>query len=359
MAEHQIIVVSEVAPRLRELSTEAARTFLREYRSYENRLGVNETKMMMKRCIEPADLDTLMDLTYPLRGYSVVRELPPEGPQREKVRIEVLSPIVPTNLTETLDEDDEEEDDEEETIETGIPVLLHMSNAHIEAMILQEMGPQSDEESTDVLKKIRMNPEAVSYSSMTLATTYVRDWRESLQWCSAHLPRQRTLVKLFLERIYPRRLASALEIDGCRKIKDCMKKFIMKYKKGVTAKKDLAHLEDAPRKPKPIEASPAPTRAEAKPATPRLEWRPAPRETSVTKTPSDWKSSKQCFYCGKIGHIQPDCPSKKKGEPKAIRTIAMIGGKKKGPYLTVDIASTNEGSERTLRMMAHLDSGAE
>ena len=58
MAEHQIIVVSEVAPRLRELSTEAARTFLREYRSYENRLGVNETKMMMKRCIEPSDLDT-------------------------------------------------------------------------------------------------------------------------------------------------------------------------------------------------------------------------------------------------------------------------------------------------------------
>lgn len=44
-----------------------------------------------------------------------------------------------------------------------------MSNAHIEAMILQELGPQSDEESTDVLKKIRMNPEAVAYSSMVLA----------------------------------------------------------------------------------------------------------------------------------------------------------------------------------------------
>ncbi len=69
MTERQIIVVSE------ELSSEAARTLLREYRSYENRLGVNETKMAMKRCIEPSDLDTLMDLTYPLIGYSVVREL--------------------------------------------------------------------------------------------------------------------------------------------------------------------------------------------------------------------------------------------------------------------------------------------
>ena len=79
MTERQIIVVSEVAPRLRELSSEAARTFLREYRSYENRLGVSEMKMAMKRCIEPSDLDTLMDLTYPLNGYSVVRELPPEA----------------------------------------------------------------------------------------------------------------------------------------------------------------------------------------------------------------------------------------------------------------------------------------
>jgi len=158
MTERQIIVVSEVAPRLRELSPEAARTFLREYRSYENRLGVNETKMAMKRCIEPSDLDTLMDLTYPLRGYTVVKDLPPEGPQRERVRIEVLSPIVPTSLTETLDEDNDEDEDEVETVPAGTPVLLHMSNAHIEAMILQELGPQSDEESTDILKKIRMNP---------------------------------------------------------------------------------------------------------------------------------------------------------------------------------------------------------
>ncbi len=93
--------------------------------------------MAMKRCIEPSDLDTLMDLTYPLNGYSVVREvreLPPEGPQREKV----LSPIVPTSLTETSDEDNnEDEEEEEETVAEGIPVLLHMSNAHSEAMILQ------------------------------------------------------------------------------------------------------------------------------------------------------------------------------------------------------------------------------
>jgi hypothetical protein len=344
MTERQIIVVSEVAPRLQELSSEAARTFLREYRSYENRLGVNETKMAMKRCIEPSDLDTLMDLTYPLIGYSVVRELPPEGPQREKVRSEVLSPIVPTNLSETLEEDNnEDEDEEEETIAEGVPVLLHMSNAHIEAMLLQELGPQSDEESTDVLKKIRMNPEAVAYSNIVLATKYVREWKDALQWCAAHLPRQRALVKLFLERIYPRKLASALEIDGCRKIQVCIKKFILKYKKGVTAKKDLSHLEDAPRKPKPTEPIPTPGWGEPKSATPRTESRPVAKEATAAKTPSDWKSTKQCFYCGKMGHIQPDCPSKKTGEPKAIKAIAMSGEKKKGPYLAVDVSSGPTG----------------
>jgi hypothetical protein len=355
MTERQIIVVSEVAPRLRELSSEAARTFLREYRSYENRLGVNETKMSMKRCIEPSDLDTLLDLTYPLVGYSVVRELPPEGPQREKVRSEVLSPIVPTNLSETLEEDNNE-DEEEETVVEGVPVLLHMSNAYIEAMLLQELGPQSDEESTDVLKKIRMNPKAVAYSNMVLATTYVREWKDALQWCAAHLPRQRALVKLFLERIYPRKLASALEIDGCRKIQICIKKFIMKYKKGVTAKKDLSHLEDAPLKPRPTEPifTPGP-----KSVTPRTESRPAAKEATAARTPSDWKSTKQCFYCGKMGHIQPDCPNKKTGEAKAIKAIVMSGGKKKGPYLAVDLLPSGEKSDRTLRMMSHMDSGAE
>ncbi len=37
----------------------------------------------------------------------------------------------------------------------------------------------------------------------------------------------------------------------------------------------------------------------------------------------------------------------------------MSGGKKKGPYLAVDLSPSGERSDRTLRMMAHMDSGAE
>ncbi len=37
----------------------------------------------------------------------------------------------------------------------------------------------------------------------------------------------------------------------------------------------------------------------------------------------------------------------------------MSGGKKSGSYLAVDLSAIDERSDRTLRMMAHLDSGAE
>jgi hypothetical protein len=64
-----------VAPRLRAYEKEAAKDFLREYASYENRLTIGEGKMQMKRCIEPADLDTLLQSSNPLRDFSMVREL--------------------------------------------------------------------------------------------------------------------------------------------------------------------------------------------------------------------------------------------------------------------------------------------
>jgi hypothetical protein len=114
----------------------------------------------------------------------------------------------------------------------------------------------------------------------------VREWKDALQWCAAHLPRQRALVKLFLERIQPRKLAQALEIDGCRKIESCIKKFIMKYKKGVVAKKDLSHLEDAPRKPKPTEPVSTPGRGEPKSATPRTDSKPVTGKLSLLATGS-------------------------------------------------------------------------
>ena len=153
MTERHIVVVSEVAPRLARLERVAARAFLREYRSYENRLNPTDTKVEMMKCIDIIDYDVLQDLAVPLRGCKVISELPEAGPQRAKVRSALLSPIVPRELEESLNEEESEGDDsdEEVTIPEGVPVFLRNSNAHIEAMLLQVFGPRSEDEATKML----------------------------------------------------------------------------------------------------------------------------------------------------------------------------------------------------------------
>ena len=60
MAEKRIIVVSEVAPRLKKFTTEAAREFLREYFSYQNRVEEElEAIALMKALVDPHDMDAL------------------------------------------------------------------------------------------------------------------------------------------------------------------------------------------------------------------------------------------------------------------------------------------------------------
>ena len=311
MTERQIIVVSEVAPRLRAYEKEAAKDFLREYASYENRLTIGEGKMQMKRCIEPADLDTLLQSSDPLRDFSVIRELPAEGPQRERVRVEMQSPIAPTNLAREMREDGEEEEAE------GVPVVLYLSNAHIEAMLLQELSPYNENESVAILREIKM-PRDAAYQDIVAATTYVRKWKDSMRWCSRFLPREKTLVKHFLAGVYPRRLAYAIENEEIKKINKCMNTFIVKYREGVSARRTLNLLEDAPKehpredkrvKPDAKGDPKGEPKADAKPQPPKPPTNPA----EAKPKDDNWKTKKQCFYCGKMGHIQPECPSKKGG----------------------------------------------
>ena len=179
MAERQIIVVSEVAPRLREFEAGAAKTFLREYVSYENRLGVSEVKTQMKKCIEPEDLDTLLECSEPLEGYTVVRELPPAGPARDRVRVNIQSPIAPVSLAKAMDEEEDEDEEDEEEEGAKRIVLLYLSNAHIEALLVHTLGPQSGEETAAILRAIKM-PKDGAYANLVLATTYVRKWKDAL-----------------------------------------------------------------------------------------------------------------------------------------------------------------------------------
>ena len=62
MASHQVIVVSELAPRLDSFDAGSAQKFLREYFSYRNRVGAGQAVVPMSAQIDPSDLDTLLDL---------------------------------------------------------------------------------------------------------------------------------------------------------------------------------------------------------------------------------------------------------------------------------------------------------
>jgi hypothetical protein len=99
MAERKIVVVSELAPRLREFEAGAARRFLKEYVAYENRLEASEAQVPLKRCIEPEDLDTLMQCSEDMVGVRVIKKIP-EGvdeARRNRVRVNI-APVTPRAL---------------------------------------------------------------------------------------------------------------------------------------------------------------------------------------------------------------------------------------------------------------------
>ena len=60
MTDRQIIIVSEVGPRLKSFTAETAQEFFRDYFSYRNRVGPTEAISPMKILVNPRDLDRLI-----------------------------------------------------------------------------------------------------------------------------------------------------------------------------------------------------------------------------------------------------------------------------------------------------------
>ena len=319
MAERKIVVVSELAPRLREFEAGAARRFLKEYVAYENRLEASEAQVPLKRCIEPEDLDTLMQCSEDMVGVRVIKKMP-EGvdeARRNRVRVNI-APVTPRALAVEMDSEDEggeegaggEESVEGETVPEGDPEVLYLSNAHIEMMLVHALGPADEAEASDILRAVKM-PRDPPFSKLSTATSFVRDWKDAMRWCLRWLPRDKILTKFFLANVQPKKLAYSLENTGVKRIGEVMNLFLQAYRKGVNAKKTLAGM-DALHEP------------EAKPvAAPSRPPAPAAASKAAGATPvanaKDWKASKTCFFCGKTGHIKPDCPEKKKAEAKGVK----------------------------------------
>ena len=68
MASHQVIVISELAPRLQSFDAEAAQKFVIEYFSHRNRVGAGQAVVPMSSQIDPSDLDTLLGCLIPGGG---------------------------------------------------------------------------------------------------------------------------------------------------------------------------------------------------------------------------------------------------------------------------------------------------
>jgi hypothetical protein len=324
MAERQIVVVSELAPRLiRGFDAEAAQEFLKKYVACENRLEEKEYQMPLRRCIYPDDLETLLACSEDMTDVIILNKIPEGADQarRNRVRVDISSPFTPRSLIGELEEELEDEDDDgEDGVDTdpeavvepavrGIPEVLRLSNAHIEMMLVHVYGPIDEAESSEILRVIDMAKDE-PFTKLSTATNYVRDWKDAMRWCSNKLPRERTMTEFFVSNVRPKKLGHVLKNTGVKKINEMMDKFIMHYRKGVSAKRTLAGMDSA----SPVDAKPksAPSKGGAqvpKPATPPV--------TPLAVDAKDWKASKTCFLCHKLGHLARDCPdnNKKTAQP--------------------------------------------
>jgi hypothetical protein len=59
----------------------------------------------------------------------------------------------------------------------GLPNIVPLSNAHIELMLIQLVGPKNSDQVVLLMKQIRMekHPEDIN---MSLAADYIRRWKD-------------------------------------------------------------------------------------------------------------------------------------------------------------------------------------
>ena len=80
------------------------------------------------------------------------------------------------------------------------------------------------------------------------------------------------------------------------------------------------------------------------------------------KKSDDWKLTKTCHMCGKVGHIKPNCPDLKKTLEASINKFGALIRKDKeqqGPYLSVEMKGIEPYEGNVMRMIAYVDSGSE
>ena len=227
MTDRQIIIVSEVAPRLKAFTAEAAREFFRDYFSYRNRVDESEAISPMKVLINPRDLDLLLRM-FKSSGWCRLADRRPAttGSPRGTRRASLQTPMTPAVLSASFDEEvdsmsvqtekkegvkfnlfsetEAKESKQDEPKGSGLqpaaalksvagdlvadledplavmdcspegealPYIVPLSNAHVELMLVQILGPRCLDDACDILRAVKMEKGAspsieVAYMTM-------------------------------------------------------------------------------------------------------------------------------------------------------------------------------------------------
>lgn len=383
MAEQKVVVVTEVAPRLKEFDSSPAMSFLREYVSYENRVEGIEAKIPMRCCLEPEDLESLLQCSEDMVVELVnANDLTKKNsvPARSNLRtpLHEESPLAPTKLIES--DKGERKEGEPEPVER----VVRLSNAHIELMLIHVLGPHDPMEATCILRGIRMSRDE-PFLKLATATSYVQEWKIAMRWCRNYLPREKTLVKSFTDKVVPKKLGQALESMDIKSIEKIMKIFLDEYRVRVNARRVLANMDMVPvcndslSKQKAMGANSTPVAKSTSPAAvkssggaptaqvPKSNDKNVKRDSDSSS--SNWTKSVTCHNCGQHGHIRPECPqlqqTAKGGNPsmKKLGTLLKMNQEVIGPYLAVDLFGVDStpsiAPKSQMRLMACADSGAE
>ena len=379
MADSRIILISEKAPRLESLDTEDVRKFLRDYFSYQNRVDESEVVSPLRALIDPHDKDTLKACFYEEGWCRLISRKPTaEVSARDRRRAELQTPMTPSVLASSFDEEAEafsllkpekkgsvkfesvgSEKKAEEGLKeelkssvrleaalpsssvvgeaitdladplqavvggdsSGLPNVVPNSNAHMELMLVQLVGPRRVDEAVDLMRALKMSKDSQKVS-FAVAADYVRRWREEARWCRHYLPTQKTMIKAFVDGVYPKRLGESLRNEDCKTMSQCLPSFLAKYQEYADARR-TAHYYDggeAPRKDEKGKQGKGETPKESK-ATPKT---PNPKSTAKTKD----RSSIVCYHCGERGHIKPNCPQRKEAAaaaapPKKLGALSL------------------------------------
>ena len=133
--EQQFIAVTETAPRLLELTAGKARVFLREYRSYANRVEDPTRAVPMRRLLEADAVEALLEATEGL--------VPWGSPAGERGGLN--RHLAAEEAEETGSESEDSDDPKEPRAPMG-----RLSDAHIIAMIVHVLGPNEVVEAGDI-----------------------------------------------------------------------------------------------------------------------------------------------------------------------------------------------------------------